>query len=174
MKQVCLLYTVGVRESTILEEINIGQMHLTMWQSYVTMSQNLSQTTHTKQKIIKGFIRKSIKNIKYVREYKSQKRGIADCARSRNHKSWQRGINNWDRSRGHKVGWNWGRNYKVGKWIKNQGRNYKSLHNINVQKNSFTVLMQKEILRSFTKFTRKHLYRNLFFDKVASSRPAAW
>ena len=32
--------------------------------------------------------------------------------------------------------------------------------------------MKKGILRNFTKFTEKHLFQNLFFDKVTGFRPA--
>ena len=32
--------------------------------------------------------------------------------------------------------------------------------------------MKKDVLRNFTKFTGKHLCQSLFFDKVASLRPA--
>ena len=32
--------------------------------------------------------------------------------------------------------------------------------------------MKKGVLRNFTKFTGKHLYQSLFFNKVADLRPA--
>ena len=32
--------------------------------------------------------------------------------------------------------------------------------------------MKKGVLRNFAKFTKKHLHRGLFFDKVADLRPA--
>ena len=35
------------------------------------------------------------------------------------------------------------------------------------------VFCKKGVLRNFTKFTRKHLYQSLFFNKVAGLRPAA-
>ena len=38
----------------------------------------------------------------------------------------------------------------------------------------FTVVRHKIVLKNFTKFRAKHLYRTLYFDKVASSRPATW
>ena len=34
------------------------------------------------------------------------------------------------------------------------------------------VFCQKSVLRNFTKFTGKHLYQSLFFNKVADLRPA--
>ena len=38
----------------------------------------------------------------------------------------------------------------------------------------FTVVRHKIVPKNFTKFRAKHLYRTLYFDKVASSRPATW
>ena len=40
------------------------------------------------------------------------------------------------------------------------------------QKQSSEVCYKKVVFRNFTKFTRKHLCQSLFFNKVASLRPA--
>ena len=45
-------------------------------------------------------------------------------------------------------------------------------HPLNFQEQLFTTGLHKIVLENFIKFTAKHLYCTLYFDKVASSRPA--
>ena len=49
-----------------------------------------------------------------------------------------------------------------------------SITRLNVQKQPFTLVLQKVALRNFTKIRGKHLCRTLCFNKVASPRPAIW
>ena len=44
-----------------------------------------------------------------------------------------------------------------------------SITSVNVQKQSFTVVLQKPAPKSVTNFSRKHLYQALLFYKVANS-----
>ena len=43
---------------------------------------------------------------------------------------------------------------------------------VKCQKQAPEVFYEKGVLRNFTKFTGKHLYQSLFFNKVAVLRPA--
>ena len=42
------------------------------------------------------------------------------------------------------------------------------------QKQPHEVFHEKSVLKNFIKFTGKHLYQSLFFNKVAGFRPATY
>ena len=45
---------------------------------------------------------------------------------------------------------------------------------VDPQKHSFRGVLKKGALKNFTKFTGKHLYQSLFFNKVTDLRPASY
>ena len=47
------------------------------------------------------------------------------------------------------------------------------VNKVNDRSSLLEVFCGKSVLRNFAKFTRKHLFQSLFFDKVAGQRPAA-